>query len=401
MQSILIVDDMESIHEMLDTVVQPLGYATLYASNGDDAIQLYKKERPEIVLCDIKMSPKSGLEIAQELQSIDPKVIVIMMSGHATVENALDAMKLGVFDFLTKPFKVDQLMAALNRASKQLAETANENSNGSDCNVLLGNSPSLKTLKDTIARAAESTTPALIQGEAGTHKSVIASQIHASSADRPSDSPFVSFDCQDSDSGALKGALKDDGLFKEAAGGTLYFSNIDALPSDFQETLSELIRDAKTETRVVCSTAIDLEQKVGGKEFSESLYYRISSLTVQVPSLRERPDDIAAIAHSILEANELGDYQLTEKANSLVQAYRWPGNLDELKDAIEDAAAHCSDNRIDEQDLPERIRDLSSWTKLADFIEEATHEYKRRVLQACQGDANQAAEILGCEADSI
>ena len=401
MQSILIVDDIESIHEMLDTVVQPLGYTTLYASNGDDAIQLYKKERPEIVLCDLKIAPKSGLEIARELQELNPKIVVIMMSGHATIENGLDAMKLGVFDFLTKPFKVDQLMAALNRASKRLSREASEEDADVNCDALRGNSPAIDALKESLARAGESSSPALISGEAGTRKGDIAAQIHNASNGASSDAPFVAFDCKESSDDALKQAIEGDALFGQASGGTLYFANIDALASDRQEMLGERIRDAKSETRILCSSSIELEAKVGEKEFSESLYRRISSVLIRVPRLSERADDIPVIAQSILKANDLGDCELTEKAIESLQAYRWPGNLQELKDAVEDAAANCSDNRIDLQDLPERVRDLSAWSRLADYVEAATLEYKRRVLQACHGDAGQAAKILGCEAGQL
>jgi len=403
MQSILIVDDMESIHEMLDTIIQPLGFSTHYASNGNDALELFQKERPEIILVDIKMSPMDGLELTKKLKEIDPEAIVIIMSGQADIENALVSLKLGVFDFLTKPFKLDQLLSAISRASNQLK--SQRESEGED-DALRGHSSAIRKLNQTIDRVANSTAPVLLHGETGTQKSLVAGRIHRSQANRESDSPFVSYDCKENSAEAIREQLlgEDDRggpLLQKADSGTLVLANIDALPAELQSKVGNLIRDTKTQTRIICSTSKSLELLVEKNEFDDSLYYRISSLVVEVPSLRQRAEDIPMIANSILRACGMEALDITDPARALLQAYRWPGNFKELQEAVEHAAAHCSDDTIRVEDLPERVRDTSAWPKLAEYIEEATLEYKRRVLQACCGDTEQAAQILGCQHEQV
>lgn len=404
MQSILIVDDIKSIHEMLDTIVQPLGYSTHYASNGNDALKAYQETRPHIVLADIKMAPMDGLELTKKIKEIDPEAIVIMMSGNASMENALIALKIGAFDYLTKPFKVDQLMSAISRATERLK--TRQSQQGKIADALIGNSQAVQALKQAINRVANSTAPALLLGETGTQKSLVASHIHQSQANPESDSPFLSFDCKANETNVIREQLIGENmgggpLLEASEGGTLFLGNIDALPLELQNEANNIIRDVKMQTRFIFSTSKNLEQLVESNEFNDSLYYRISSLAVQVPSLKERPEDIPSIANSILKALDMEAIEINEQARALLQSYRWPGNFEELQEAIEHAAAQCSDNTIRVDDLPARISDITGWTKLADYLEEATLDYKRRVLQACHGNSEQAADILGCEASQL
>ena len=382
MQSILIVDDMESIHEMLDTFVQPLGYATRYASNGNDAIKAYQEERPDIVLTDIKMSPMDGLEFAKKLKEIDPEVIIIMMSGYASMNNALTSLKMGAFDYLTKPFKIDQLMAAISRASKLIQSKQSDQGDGSS-NFLVGDSAAAKSLKEAIEHVSKSSSPVLLQGEKNTQKSLVAAKIAQNQAREDSNAPFVAFDCKENDANSIREKLLGGTLIKEAEGGSLLIENIENLPKEFQCEVAETIQANKTQTRFIFSTSENLERLVEKGAFDDSLYYRISSHSIDVPSLKERSKDIPLIAKSILRNLGKDEIQIDDQAKSLLQSYRWPGNFKELQEAIEHAAANCSDGTIQAESLPERIRDLSEWSKLTDYIEEATLEYKRRVLQAC------------------
>jgi len=400
MQSILIVDDMESIHEMLDTFVQPLGYATRYASNGNDAIKAYQEERPDIVLTDIKMSPMDGLEFAKKLKEIDPEVIIIMMSGYASMNNALTSLKMGAFDYLTKPFKIDQLMAAISRASKLIQSKQSDQGDGSS-NFLVGDSAAAKSLKEAIEHVSKSSSPVLLQGEKNTQKSLVAAKIAQNQAREDSNAPFVAFDCKENDANSIREKLLGGTLIKEAEGGSLLIENIENLPKEFQCEVAETIQANKTQTRFIFSTSENLERLVEKGAFDDSLYYRISSHSIDVPSLKERSKDIPLIAKSILRNLGKDEIQIDDQAKSLLQSYRWPGNFKELQEAIEHAAANCSDGTIQAESLPERIRDLSEWSKLTDYIEEATLEYKRRVLQACHGDLELAAEVLGCEQEQL
>ena len=400
MQSILIVDDMESIHEMLDTFVQPLGYATRYASNGNDAIKAYQEERPDIVLTDIKMSPMDGLEFAKKLKEIDPEVIIIMMSGYASMNNALTSLKMGAFDYLTKPFKIDQLMAAISRASKLIQSKQSDQGDGSS-NFLVGDSAAAKSLKEAIEHVSKSSSPVLLQGEKNTQKSLVAAKIGQNQAREDSNAPFVAFDCKENDANSIREKLLGGTLIKEAEGGSLLIENIENLPKEFQSEVAGTIQANKTQTRFIFSTSENLERLAEKDAFDDSLYYRISSHSIDVPSLKERSKDIPLIAKSILRNLGKDEIQIDDQAKSLLQSYRWPGNFKELQEAIEHAAANCSDGTIQAESLPERIRDLSEWSKLTDYIEEATLEYKRRVLQACHGDLELAAEVLGCEQEQL
>ena len=176
---------------------------------------------------------------------------------------------------------------------------------------------------------------------------------------------------------------------------------MDNLPKEFQSEVAGTIQANKTQTRFIFSTSENLERLVEKDAFDDSLYYRISSHSIDVPSLKERSKDIPLIAKSILRNLGKDEIQIDDQAKSLLQSYRWPGNFKELQEAIEHAAANCSDGTIQAESLPKRIRDLSEWSKLTDYIEEATLEYKRRVLQACHGDLELAAEVLGCEQEQL
>jgi len=406
MQSILIVDDMESIHEMLDTVVQPAGYTTIYAKDGDDAISIYKEECPDLVLTDLKMEPMDGLELMKRLKEIDPNAFVIVMTAHADVENAMASMKLGAFDYLTKPFKLDQLMAAINRADERIS--AMIASEGHDSNfALLGGSDASQKLKQSVSRIAESNSPALIKGPKGTQKDLVASAIHAASAsEEENERPFESIDCAEHSTdeliARLIGSDKCGGeLVEKAAGGTILVENVDRLPIELQPDLGNAMRKAKGEARFLLTTAADLDGAVAEGAFDESLFYRISTQTIDCPSLEKRLEDISLFAKSVLQGIGKESVKISDDAQRLLQNYGWPGNFSEFRQVIENAAADCSDDTIEASDLPDCIRETNQWSPLADYLEAASREYKTRILNACQGDSKRAAKILGCEPSEV
>lgn len=405
MQSILIVDDMESIHEMLDTVIQPIGYSTLYASNGEDAISIFKEKCPEIVLTDLKMPQIDGLELMSRIKAIDPNAVVIMMSGHADVENALACLKLGAFDYLTKPFKVDQLMAALNRASKIIKDNIESEEHDSTI-ALLGESAAAQKLKQSVTQIAASTSPVLIKGPKGLQKPLLAAAIHNVQFEEEPTAPFIVFDgSENSDSVAAKEILGTDSSggtsIEKAKGGSLLIANVHKLDRESQVAVGTLIQDKGSEVRFLFSTSEDIESQVARGNFDDSLFYRISSQTVDVPSLNERSEDIALLANSILQGLGKGSISLNDQARSLLQGYQWPGNFVELKEVIEEAANQCKDDTINSDDLPDRIRDTENWLKLADYVEQASEEYKKRILRACSGNAEKASSVLGCDISDL
>ena len=406
MHSILIVDDVEAIHEMLDTVVQPAGYTTIYAKDGEDAISIYKEKCPDLVLTDLKMEPMGGLELASCLKKIDPNAIVIVMTGYANVENAMASMKLGAFDYLTKPFKLDQLMAAINRADERIKALINSESHNSNF-ALLGDSEASQKLKQSVNRIAKSSSPALIKGPKGTQKDLVACAIHAANADEEetNERPIESIDCEAHSTeelvSSLIGSDKCGGsLVAKAAGGTILVENIDHLPIQLQPDLGNAIRKAKGKTRFLFTTAVDLDGIVASGKFDESLFYRISTQTVECPSLEERLEDIPLFAKSVLRGIGKDSVVISADAKRILQNYGWPGNFYEFRHVVENAATDCSGNTIEESDLPDCIRETKQWSTLATFLEAAGREYKTRILNACQGDPEKAAKILGCEPPS-
>jgi len=291
--------------------------------------------------------------------------------------------------------------AAISRASNLIQSQQTSQSDESS-GFLIGGSTAVTSLKEAIAYVSTSSSPVLLQGEKNALKSLIAARISQSQASEDSNAPFVVFNCKDTDANSIRGKLLGEDklggtLLKEAKGGTLLIENIDALPRESQSEAVDMINGHKAQTRFIFSTSGNLEQLVEKGAFDDSLYYRISSHTIDVPSLKERSEDIPLIAKSILSDLGKDEVQIGDRAQSLLQSYRWPGNFKELQEAIEHAAGQCSDGTIHAENLPERVNDLSEWSKLADYIEEATLEYKRRVLQACQGDLELATEVLGCE----
>ncbi len=407
MNSILIVDDLESIHEMLDAVVQPIGLSTAFAKDGQNALELFKEKRFPLVLTDINMSPMDGMELLKELKAIDPNVLVIMMSGYANTDNAMQSLRLGAFDYITKPFKVDQLMSAINRAQEVFKTRAKDGdvNDGDPSLNFIGDSPSIQKLRKSVEKLSSTTNTVLIEGEIGTQKSLVASLLRKAEEneeDSAEERPFIALSCKKLSEEELKDSLvgpeqKGGSLFQEARGGILFIRDIEFLAADIQNELGTIISELKDEVRVVCSTCQNLEAMTDKGEFDESLYFRISSSPLKVPSLRERADDIPIIARAILNSLEMEEFEISDRAKALLAAYQWPGNYTELKQSIEEAAAQCENQTIRAKDLPEKIHDMTSWPSLTDYVEGKSREYMTRVLQACKGDSSKAAEILQCE----
>ncbi len=401
MQSILIVDDLESIHEMLEAVIQPIGYNTTFAISGEQALQKLQKETFDVVLTDINMEPMDGLELLSQIKEKDPDAVVVMMSGVATVENASAALKRGAFDFLTKPFKVDQLVKSVTRAVDERKKRRDLQSGVATdvATILTGNSSAAKKLNESIERHSKTKGPLLITGETGTQKASIASIIHNQS--ESADGPFTTIDALKLDDDEFYAALyTPDGKASEtivsAQAGTLFIANIDRVTPKNQSNLGNLIRDIKGETRVICSSGQDLESLVEKGEFEDALFFRVATNTIEVPRLSERSEDLPAIIMSFLGKSGLSHVQLGEQASSLLQAYQWPGNYAELKEVlIASAEAGGDDNIIHHSNLPEKISDTTHWPTLQQFLDAQTVRYRSQVLKACQGDDDKAAQILG------
>ena len=310
MASILIVDDLISIHEMLEAVIAPTGYKTAFATDGEKALARYTAEKYDLVLADIDMKPMDGITLLKQLKLYDPAAVVIIMTAYASTESAIQALKFGAFDYLQKPFKVDELMQALKRGMEFKKSVAEREATGSAPAVkagdfearLVGVSPKTKRLITQLKKLASAHTPILISGEMGSGHEVAAELLHA--AGTPADSPLVRIDCRLSSMESLRsGLLGQNGSggtwVQEAKGGTLFLLHLQCLQKEAQAELVSVLRNNAHNFRLVCATEEDLEKLSEEGGFNEELFYRVAALPVHMPALRERLEDIPLLLKDI------------------------------------------------------------------------------------------------------
>jgi two-component system, NtrC family, response regulator HydG len=413
MASILIVDDLISIHEMLEAVIAPTGHKTASATDGEKALTRYKAEKYDLVLCDIDMKPMDGITLLKQLKQYDPSAVVVIMTAYASTESAIQALKYGAFDYLQKPFKVDELMQALKRSLEFKRVITERESTGSTPSVkagdfearLVGTSPKIKRLITQLKKLATAHTPILISGETGTGHEIAAELLHA--VRNAADSPMVRIDCRLSPPESLRSGLLGEGgaggtWVQQARGGTLFLSHLQSLPKEVQAELISVIRNNAGACRLVCATEEDLEKLSEAGEFNEELFYRVAALPIEMPPLRERPEDIPFLLKSIAAkvSNPQFDarqVEFTEDALATLRAYHWPGNLDEFNQVVSQLLTTTETRVITSAQLPLRVQDLKQWPTLAEYLAGQEKQYVSRVLNACQGDKARAAKALGID----
>lgn len=413
MASILIVDDLISIHEMLEAVIQPSGHKTSFATDGEKALARYKAEKFDLVLCDIDMKPMDGITLLKQLKQYDPGAVVVIMTAYASTESAIQALKHGAFDYLQKPFKVDELMHALKRSLEFRRTVSEREAHGPATAVkigdfearLVGQSPKIKRLITQLRKLATAHTPVLISGEPGTGHEIAAELLHA--AGNAADSPMVRIDCRLSSMESLRaGLLGANGAggtwVQQAKGGTLFLTHLQNLPKEAQSELISVIRNNAHAFRLVCATEEDLEKLAEAGVFNEELFYRIAALPIEMPPLRERVEDIPLLLKSVAAkvSNPHTDPRLiefSEDALGTLRTCRWAGNLDEFTQVISQILTTSETRVITSAQLPLRLHELKDWPKLADYLAGQEKLYITRVLNACQGDKAKAARILGID----
>jgi DNA-binding NtrC family response regulator len=413
MPSVLIVDDLLSIHEMLDAVIQPTGFATAFATDGEKALVRYKADKHDIILADIDMKPMDGITLLKQLKLFDPNAVVIIMTAYASTESAIQALKFGAFDYLQKPFRVDELISTLKRGIeyKQFSLSDRGGSSapfpttkGADIEGrLIGASPKFKKLIQQVKKLATVRSPVLLQGEVGTGKSTVAEILHASN---PSpDGQLVPIDCSLSNEANFReGLLGQSGAggtwIKQAKGGTLFLHHIQCLPLAMQKELVSVLRATSSGFRLVCTTSEDLEKLTDEGTFHDELFYRVASLPVTLPPLRDRTDDIPMLVKHFTAKTtnpnfDAGQIEFTDDAIEVLQAYHWPGNLTELHQVVSKLASTSESRVITSQELPMRLKEVKDWPKLEDFLAGQSKQYTDLVLRACNDDKAKAAKVLG------
>jgi two-component system, NtrC family, response regulator HydG len=414
MPSILIVDDLISIHEMLEAVIQPTGYATAFATDGEKAMARYKAEKFDLVLADIDMKPMDGITLLKQLKQYDPAAVVIIMTAYASTESAIQALKFGAFDYLQKPFRVEELIQTLKRGvefkrvvtERESARGASGAASAGDFDArLTGSSPKIKRLITQLKKLATAHAPVLVSGELGSGHEIAAELLHA--AGSPAGSPFINIDCQLVDAATLNdGLLGADGSggkwVQQAKGGTLGLQHVQCLPTDAQQKLVSILRTHAPHVRVICTTETDLEKLTEEGGFNEELFYRIAALPVHMPALRERPEDIPLLLKSVASTSANPQFdprqiEFTDDAMATLKAYRWPGNLAEFTQVISQVISTAEARVITSAQLPLRIHELKDWPPLADYLAGQEKQYIARVLHACGGDKVKAAKVLGVE----
>lgn len=412
MPSILIVDDLVSIHEMLEAVIQPTGYKTAFATDGEKGLARYKAEKYDLVLADIDMKPMDGITLLKQLKLYDPAAVIIIMTAYASTESAIQALKFGAFDYLQKPFKVDELMQALRRgmefkntiAEREASSTAAPAAKTGDFEArFVGSSPKIKRLISQLKKLAAAHTPILISGELGSGHEIAAELLH--SAGTTAGSPLVRIDCRLSSMESLRaGLLGQNGSggtwVQQAKGGTLFLLHLQSLLKEAQGELVSVLRNNAHNFRLVCATEEDLEKLSEEGHFNEELFYRVAALPVQLPPLRERLEDIPLLLKDIATKTsnpqfDVRQVEFTDDALSTLRAYRWPGNLAEFTQMVSQVVTTTETRVITSTQLPLRVHELKDWPSLSDYLAGQEKQYIARVLHACQGDKARAAATLG------
>jgi DNA-binding NtrC family response regulator len=417
MPSVLIVDDLVSIHEMLDAVIQPTGFSTSFATDGEKGLVRYKAEKYDLVLADIDMKPMDGITLLKQLKLYDPGAVVIIMTAYASTESAVQALKYGAFDYLQKPFRVDELIATLRRGIEfrkfQAERTAASGAPGAKSadieSRLIGKSAKLAKLITQIKKLATVRTPVLLIGENGTGKTAVAEILHA--AGGGPESSLVRIDCSlSSEANFREGLIGENGeggaWVKSAKGGTLFLQHLQCLSLPVQKELVSVLRNTAHGFRLVCTTSEDLEKLSDEGKFHDELFYRVASLPVQTAPLRDRVEDIPLLVkhYSAQATNPLFDAKLvefTDDALTVMQAYHWPGNLTELLQVVTKITATTETRVVTSQQLPLRLRELKHWPTLAEFLGGQEKQYVDHVLTTCKGDKAAAAKVLGIDVSRL
>ena len=387
-KSVLVVDDDESLRRVLEYNLAEEGYRVVTAPDGSAGLRAFQEGSIDLVLSDVRMPDMDGLELLTRLKAMHPELPVVMLTAHGTIDSAVEAMKLGAFDYLTKPFNRNQLKSVARKAL-QLAELTTENRHlrqvvaerFSFASMIAG-SRAMRAVTDTAARVAQGDTTVLLEGESGTGKELLAKAIHFHSP--RARAPFVTINCGaipenllESElfghrRGSFTGAVNDrKGKFEVANHGTIFLDEIGELPHLLQVKILRVLqereidkvgetRSIKVDARVIAATNRDLEKMIADGGFREDLYYRLAVVSILVPPLRERADDIPFLVDHFLykHAERLGRIRPTiDKAvYSAFNLYCWPGNIRELENVIERALVLDKDGHLGLDDLPDRLQ---------------------------------------------
>ena len=436
-RSVLIIDDDASMLEMLRLELEQRDYQVTTQASPEAALRQLSEADFGVVLSDISMRGMSGVDLCREVVALRKDTPVIVMTAFASVEAAVESIRAGAYDFVTKPFEAEELVVALERAlrTRELRDEVKRLRRAVDelrpVDEMMGESPAMKKMFDVIRRVAETDATVLVTGESGTGKELVARALHARSP--RASGPFVAINCaampepllESELFGHTKGAFTDartqrSGLLVKATGGTLVLDEVGEMPLGMQAKLLRALQERTVrpvggdtevpfDVRIVAATNRDLEVEVEERRFREDLYYRINVVQVRVPALRERDNDVLLLAQAFLQNCQAKTGSrvvgLTSAAAERLASYPWPGNVRELQNCIERAVAFAEFDHIGVDDLPERIGHFKSPRILVEGttpstivpIEEMERRYVVQVLDALGGNKASAARALGMD----
>ncbi|OPY70331.1 MAG: Transcriptional regulatory protein ZraR [Syntrophorhabdaceae bacterium PtaU1.Bin034] len=445
--SVLIVDDEDSIRDRCVQLLQKKNYHVQGANDGEKALFLVKKHDFSLVIADIRMPGINGMELLERIKEIRPHTEVVMITGYGTVDGAVEAMKLGAYDYITKPFDVDRLLKVVEHVQttfslkSEIGVLRDQLKEVSCYRDFVGVSDEVQRIFDLVQKISPIDCNVLIEGETGTGKGLMARTIHSISPRR--DYPFVVVDCAavtesllESElfgytKGAFTGAYANkEGYFKVADKGTIFLDEISELPMSLQGKLLRMVQDreiipvggtkpVKVDTRILAATNRNLEQAVREGKFREDLYFRINVVKIDIPPLRHRKDDILPLMHFFLDKFkkqfDKKELVVDRSVLALFQEYEWPGNVRELENVVQRVVITAAQRRITVHDLPERMQlkrsaGLEEHMDLLrmDFpqarkrcLDEFTKEYLVDALKYYQGNISKTAKEIKVQRPSI
>ncbi len=441
MARIMIIDDEPAMVDVISTICRDRGHEPIPCNSGVRAIETLASLAPQLVICDMKMEKVGGFEVLKECRETLPQTPFIMITAYKSVETAVEALKAGAFDYIVKPFKIDELQLTMQRAldhqnmereNRHLRDVVKEKYKPQN---IIGTSDRMQEIYNLIAKIANTDSTILIQGESGTGKELVARALHFNSSREHQ--PFVAINCSalpenllESElfghkKGAFTGAVQDKvGLFEEAQQGTIFLDEINSMAQALQTKLLRVLQerhirrvgDTKSmaiNVRVLAATNESLGEKIKSGAFREDLYYRLAVIPIEMPALRERSEDIPLLVHHFIQKNAAVSAsepkKIEPKAVEILTRYRWPGNVRELENAIERACALCDENEIRIADLPPHVvrqasvpseggsgdSGLPIGESLDSFIREQERRYIEETIKFNAGSREKAAKMLG------
>lgn len=434
MASLLIADDEKNILSGLKLAFEDDGYTVITAENGKEAWDKLQQNIVDLVITDLRMPEMDGYELLKRISSSYPMLPVIVLTGHGTIETAVETMRDGAVDFFTKPVDIDKLSLVVKKSitaselkeqNRKLSEELKKLRREKGYSRIIGRSQKVTEMMKMVEQVADTRATVLITGESGTGKELVSDAIVALSS--RSDKPFIKVHAASLSSslledelfghekGAFTGAISmKKGRFELADGGTIFLDEIGEIDSSTQVKLLRVLQEREFErvggekpitvdVRVICATNRNLMEEVKKGNFREDLYYRLNVVHIEVPPLRERKEDIDLLAVSFLETFNSEDKRkiegFTPAAKKALMSYSWPGNIRELKNAVESAVVLARGKYIDKEDLPQQIRDAGTESRLVFDLPITLDEAERRLIletiSFAKGNKTKAAELLG------